>query len=146
MALPATVHIVDDEPDVRDALGMLVRSVGLGAVTYPSAPDFLERYRASGPGCLVLDVRMPGMSGLELQERMARDRIALPVIIMTGHGDIAMAVRAMKAGALDFIEKPFNDQLLLDRIQEAIDRSARAQDKEAERVRIARLYAELNPT
>lgn len=143
MAAPATVHIVDDEPDVRDALAMLMRSVGLAVTTYPSAQDFLQRYRASGPGCLVLDVRMPGMSGLELQEKLARERIALPIIIITGHGDIAMAVRAMKAGALDFIEKPFDDQALLDRIHEAIERAARTQDIEAERARIAARYAEL---
>lgn len=143
MAAPATVHIVDDEPDVRDALAMLMRSVGLAVTTYPSAQDFLQRYRASGPGCLILDVRMPGMSGLELQERLARERIALPIIIITGHGDIAMAVRAMKAGALDFIEKPFDDQALLDRIHEAIERAARTQDIEAERARIAARYAEL---
>jgi FixJ family two-component response regulator len=122
-----------------------MRSVGLNAVGYASALEFLQRYRAGGPGCLVLDVRMPGMSGLELQEKLARDRVALPVIIMTGHGDVPMAVRALKAGALDFIEKPFNDQTLLDRINEAIEQCERTLDVAAERAKVAARHAALTP-
>ena len=115
-----TVYIVDDEPAIRDSLAMLLRSVGLASRTFPSAPAFLEGFDAGAPGCLVADVRMPGMSGLELQEALRARQAALPVIIITGHGDIAMAVRAMKAGAADFIEKPFNEQVLLDAVHRAL--------------------------
>ena len=115
-----TVYIVDDEPAIRDSLAMLLRSVGLASRSFPSAPAFLDGFDARVPGCLVADVRMPGMSGLELQEALRARAAALPVIIITGHGDIAMAVRAMKAGATDFIEKPFNDQVLLDAVHRAL--------------------------
>jgi FixJ family two-component response regulator len=115
-----TVYIVDDEPAIRDSLAMLLRSVGLRAQTFPSATAFLEAYGPELSGCLVADVRMPGMSGLELQEALAARESALPVIIITGHGDVAMAVRAMKAGAADFIEKPFNEQVLLDAVHRAL--------------------------
>jgi len=141
----AIIHIIDDEPDIRDSLSMLVRSVGYAAQTYVSCADFLQRYRAGAPGCLLLDVRMPGMSGLELQERLATDGAALPTIIMTGHGDVPMAVRAMKAGAFDFLEKPFNDQLVLERIGQAIDGAQRQFDTAAERVRAAEKHALLTP-
>ncbi|MBL8482377.1 MAG: response regulator transcription factor [Rhodocyclaceae bacterium] len=140
-----TVHIVDDEADVREALALLVRSVGLVAASYASAYDFLQRYRPGGASCAVLDVRMPGMSGLDLQEKLKRDGIELPIIFMTGHGDVPMAVRAMRAGALDFIEKPFNDQEMLDRIQAAIARDARDRDEAAEMRRMAARQAELTP-
>jgi two-component system, LuxR family, response regulator FixJ len=116
----ATIYVVDDEPALRDSIAMLVASVGMQARTYPNAEAFLAGYSPGAAGCLVVDVRMPGMSGLELQETLAARRIALPVIIMTGHGDIAMAVRAMKAGAADFLEKPFNDQVFLDSVQRAL--------------------------
>ena len=115
-----TVFVVDDEPAIRDSLAMLLRSVGLASRTFPSAPAFLEALDASAPGCVVADVRMPGMSGLELQEALRARAARLPVIIITGHGDIAMAVRAMKAGAADFIEKPFNEQVLLDAVHRAL--------------------------
>ncbi len=144
-AIKPVIHIVDDEPDVRDALGMLMRSVGYQAQGYASGDDFLQRYRPGAPGCLLLDVRMPGISGLELQERLARDGVALPAIVMTGHGDVPMAVRAMKAGAFDFIEKPFNDQLLLDRVAEAIAHGRRSQDALAERKQALARYEELTP-
>jgi FixJ family two-component response regulator len=137
------VHVIDDEDDVRQAVALLLRSVGLKAATYASAHEFLAQYRGGNPGCLVVDVRLPGMSGLELQERLADSRITLPVIVMTGHGDIQMAVRAMRAGALDFIEKPFHDQALLDRIQEAIERSMHLQDAAGERAELERRYASL---
>jgi two-component system, LuxR family, response regulator FixJ len=120
MAEP-TVYVVDDEPAIRDSLAMLLRSVGLQARTFPSARDFLAGYvHTASPACLIADVRMPGMSGLELQETLRATDATLPVIIITGHGDIAMAVRAMKAGAADFIEKPFNEQVLLDAVHRAL--------------------------
>jgi FixJ family two-component response regulator len=143
MKVESIVHVIDDEDDVRQAVALLLRSVGLKAATYASAQEFLAQYRAGSPGCLVVDVRLPGMSGLELQERLAGAGITLPVIVMTGHGDIQMAVRAMRAGALDFIEKPFHDQALLDRIQEAIQRSMHLQDAAGERAELERRYASL---
>jgi two-component system, LuxR family, response regulator FixJ len=136
----AVVHVIDDEADVRDAVALLLKSVGLRSALYASAPEFLA-VPVRGPGCVVVDVRLPGMSGLELLERLAREGQALPVIVMTGHGDIPMAVRAMRAGALDFIEKPFHDQALLDRIHEAIERSSRLQDDVGERDRLLRRHA-----
>lgn len=137
------VHVVDDEAAVRDALAMLLRSVGLACALYPSAQQFLSDYRPGAPGCLLLDVRLPGLSGLELQERLGHSGFALPIIVMTGHGDVQMAVRAMRAGALDFIEKPFHDQTLLDRVHEAIERSAQLQDGASERAQLQRRHASL---
>ncbi|MEQ8232964.1 MAG: response regulator transcription factor [Gammaproteobacteria bacterium] len=127
-ALP-TVFIVDDDLAVRQSLSLLIRSMSLPVETFESAQDFLGRGDPARPGCLVLDIRMPGMSGLELQDELARRDFSLPVIFITGHGDIGMAVRAMKSGAVDFIEKPFNDQVLLERINQAIelDRVRRAE-------------------
>lgn len=120
----ATVHVIEDDPDVRNALTWLIESVQLAVRTYPAIADFLDaRHACAGPGCLVLDVRMPGMSGLEFLQRMERVGIDLPVIMLSGHGTIPMATRALRAGAVDFIQKPVNEQLLLDRIQEAIEKS-----------------------
>jgi two-component system response regulator FixJ len=119
------VHVVDDEPAIRESLAMLLRSVGLKSRAYAGAQEFLDAWRAQGTECLVCDVRMPGMSGLELQEALSARQARLPVVLITGHGDVAMAVRAMKAGASDFIEKPFNDQVLLDAVNRAL---ARARD------------------
>ena len=116
-----TVYIVDDDDGVRRALSLLMRSVGLNVAVFDSAASFLAAYDPAQTGCLLLDVRMPGMSGLELQDRLRRDGCHLPVIIMTGHGDVPMAVRAMKGGAVDFVEKSaFNDQSLLERVQAAL--------------------------
>jgi FixJ family two-component response regulator len=118
---PGTVYIVDDDEGVRRALSLLMRSVGLNVAVFDSAVSFLAAYDPAQAGCLLLDVRMPGMSGLELQERLRRDACHLPIIIMTGHGDVPMAVRAMKGGAVDFVEKSaFNDQSLLERVQAAL--------------------------
>jgi len=117
------VHVVDDEAAIRESLAMLLRSVGLKSRTYPGAQEFLDGWRQEGPECLVCDVRMPGMSGLELQEALKARNAQLPVVLITGHGDVAMAVRAMKAGASDFIEKPFNDQVLLDAVNRALARA-----------------------
>jgi FixJ family two-component response regulator len=119
------VHVVDDESAIRDSLGMLLRSVGLKSRAYAGAQEFLDAWRPQAAECLVCDVRMPGMSGLELQEALNARGAHLPVVLITGHGDVAMAVRAMKAGASDFIEKPFNDQVLLDAVNRAL---ARARD------------------
>ncbi len=122
VAVKPTVFIVDDDNAMCESLRWLIESVDLQVETFPSAQDFLAGYHRDKPGCLVLDVRMPGMSGLDLQDRLKSDGIGLPVLIVTGFGDVPMAVRAMKGGAVDFIEKPFSDQALLDRIQEAIER------------------------
>ena len=115
-----TIFIVDDEPDIRDALRLLLSSVGLEVETFGSAQAFLDTYDPARPGCLILDVRMPGMCGPELQEKLRANQISIPIIIITGHGDVPTAVRTMKAGAIDVIEKPFNDQALLDRVQQAL--------------------------
>lgn len=117
------VHIVDDDESVRESLSWLIESIGLEARCYSSAIEFQSAEVSDGPGCLILDVRMPGISGLDLQEKMNGSKLTLPIIIVTGHADVPMAIRAMKNGAFDFIEKPYNDQHLLDRVQEAIERS-----------------------
>ncbi len=124
-----TAFVVDDDAAVRDSLRLLLRSIGLRAETYSSAAEFLQAYDAERPGCLVLDVRMPGLSGLELQERLEALHSTLPIIFLTAHGDIPMAVKAVKAGAFDFIQKPFRDQDLIDKIQQAIREDARARQK-----------------
>ena len=126
MSSEPTVFIVDDDDAVRRFLTGLIRSIDLKVEDYASAQDFLDAYRPGRPGCLLLDVRMPGMSGLELQRELAERAIELPVVILTGHGNVPVAVQAMKAGAVDFIEKPFNNELLLDRIQRAVAQSLRA--------------------
>lgn len=121
----ATVFVVDDDEAVRDSLSLLVRSVGLAAESFASAREFLDRYDPERPGCLVLDVRMPGMGGMDLQERLAEMGSKLPIIFITGHGEIPLAVRAIQAGAVDFLQKPFSDQELLDRIQQALENDHR---------------------
>jgi two-component system, LuxR family, response regulator FixJ len=122
---PATVFVVDDDEGVRNSLRFLLKSVGLATRIQSSAGEFLESYKQSQPGCLVLDVRMPGMSGLELQQQLNLRGATIPVIFITGHGDIPMAVEAMQHGAFDFLQKPFRDQDLIDRIQRALERDAR---------------------
>ena len=121
MPAEPTVFVVDDDRAVRESLRWLVESVGLAVRTYGSAQDFLDAYDPRHPGCLVLDVRMPGASGIELQEQLRETGFDIPIIVITGHADVATAVRAMKAGAVDFIEKPFSDQLLLDHIHRSIE-------------------------
>lgn len=127
-----TVFVIDDDASVREALGSLVRSVGLTVELFASAQDFLDRPEPDVPSCLVLDVRLPGISGLELQRHLTEGGVRTPIIFMTGHGDVPMSVRAMKAGAVEFLPKPFRDQDLLDAIQIAIDqdRARRAHDRE----------------
>ena len=121
-----TVYVVDDDQEVRESLNLLIRSIGLHVESYSSAEDFLDKYDdcPGPPRCLVLDIRMPGLSGLGLQERLVADNIHIPIVVITGYGDVSMAVQAMDAGAVDFIEKPFSRQQLLTRVQEAIDRDA----------------------
>ena len=132
-----TVFIVDDDEAVRNSLRLLLKSVGLAAVALPTAQEFLSKYDPRQPGCLILDVRMPGMSGLELQEQLNVRGAMIPVIFITGHGDIPMAVEAMQQGAFDFLQKPFRDQDLIDRIQRALtkDQTNRAELNEKSRVR-----------
>jgi len=123
-----TVFIVDDDEAVRSSLRLLIRSVGLQAQAFASAPEFLDGYDPRHPGCLVLDVRMPGMSGLELQQQLNQRGATIPVVFISGHGDVPMAVEAMQHGAFDFLQKPFRDQDLLDRVQRAMafDANSRA--------------------
>lgn len=123
----ARIHIVDDDASVRSALCALLGTVGLETAAYASAEEFLAAIDGDARGCLLLDVRMPGMSGLDLQHVLHERGISLPVIVLTGHGDAAMAVRAMKAGAADFVEKPFNGQALIDRIRECLHADAASQ-------------------
>ena len=134
---PPTVYIVDDDDGVRSSLRILLKSVGLAATPLPSALEFLAQYNVSQPGCLLLDIRMPGMSGLELQTELNRRGAMIPVIFITGHGDVPMAVEAMQHGAFDFLQKPFRDQELLDRVQRALARDAenRAAVRQHERIR-----------
>ena len=115
------VFVVDDDPAMRDSLRWLIESTGLQVETFADAHTFLARIRPEVPGCLVLDIRMPGLSGLDLQTELARRGIRLPAIVVTGHAEVPMAVRAVKAGAIDFIEKPFSDQLLLDRVRQGLE-------------------------
>lgn len=116
-----TVFIVDDDFGIRDAMGELITSIGIQVKSYDNVRSFLDDYDPSIPGCLVLDVRLPGISGLELQEHFRRKNIHIPIIFVSGHSNVAIAVRSMKAGAIDFLEKPFDDQRLLDSIQKALE-------------------------
>lgn len=145
MSNETTVFVVDDDQEVRDALQLLMESVGLVVETYPSAADFLQHFDPARAGCIILDVRMPGISGLDLQERLAKRRLHPPIIIITGHGDVPMAVRAVQAGAVDFIEKPFNDQALLDAVHRAIERDAQQRGEASRLADIQERYAKLTP-
>lgn len=124
-----TVYIVDDDPEMRGSLYRLARSAGLKAETFASAIEFLAAYRTGDPGCLLLDVRMPCMSGLELQERLRQECNDLPIIFLTGYGNVSAAVGAMKLGALDFLEKPFDNAVLLERLNSALKMDAAARHK-----------------
>jgi FixJ family two-component response regulator len=139
------VFIVDDDEAVRNSLRLLVKSVGLTATALASAQEFLASYDPLQPGCLVLDVRMPGMSGLELQQRLNLRGAVIPVIFITGHGDVPMAVEAMQQGAFDFLQKPFRDQDLMDRIQRALERDRANRAELGERSRIREQHATLTP-
>jgi FixJ family two-component response regulator len=122
MADDPVVYVVDDDEGVRNSLESLIRSVGLSVQSFASAQEFLGTKRKNAPGCLVLDVRLPGLSGLDLQSELARAEIQTPIVFITGHGDIPMSVRAMKAGAVEFLTKPFREEDLLDAIRQAIKR------------------------
>jgi FixJ family two-component response regulator len=133
----ATVFVVDDDAVVREALGSLIRSVGLGVLLFGSAQEFLSAPMPATVACLVLDVRMPGLSGFDCQRKLADAGLPIPIIFMTGHGDIPMSVRAMKAGAVDFLTKPFRDQDLLDAVHQALerDRHRRAEEQDIRSLR-----------
>ncbi len=140
-----TVFLIDDDPAIRDAVGLLLRANGLAVETFASAVDFLESDAVQRPGCLLLDVRMPGMSGLDLQKRLQEMDCRMPIIFITGHGDVPMAIRAMKAGAFDFVEKPFQAQALLDRLHEALALDAQERRRQARRNDVAARLALLSP-
>jgi FixJ family two-component response regulator len=142
---PPVVFVVDDEPAVRISLERLLRSIGLEARTYASAQEFLHSERPDAPACLVLDIRLPGLSGLELQQELAAASVDLPIIFVTGHGDIPMSVRAMKAGAVEFLTKPFREQDLLEAIQRGIGRNRITRQQSAELQTLQRRYALLTP-
>lgn len=127
MDTQAIVHVVDDDAAMRKALCLLLESEGLRATTYASAEEFLEQVPETDGGCILLDVRMPGLSGLELQQYLNKKQISLPIIIMTGYADVSMAVQAMKGGAVDFIEKPFDNDHLLQQVRVCLQKSAQAQ-------------------
>jgi FixJ family two-component response regulator len=139
------VVIVDDEAAVRDALDSLFRSIGLRTLLFASPAELLQASVPDTLGCLILDVRLPGISGLDLQEQLARHGIALPIVFMTGHGDIPMSVRAMKAGAVDFLPKPFRDQDMLDAVAGAIERDAQRRTDAATLDDVRAHYATLTP-
>lgn len=125
------VFVIDDNSSIRQALERLIRSVSLKVKTFESAREFLSSGKYEGPSCIVLDVRMPGLSGFDLQEALISSKCDIPIIFLTGHGSIPQSVRAMKAGAVDFIEKPFDDSLLLDAIRKALDKASEARVNEA---------------
>ena len=139
------VHIVDDDSAIRDSLSLLMRSVGFESQTYSSAERFLDNADLESPGCLVVDVRMHGMSGLELQQVLNERGIKLPVIIITGHGDVPMAVQAMKAGAVDFLEKPYDNEVLINRIKQCLKEASKEQDKESKLAEAHSKLAQLTP-
>ena len=140
---PPTVFIVDDDISVRESLELLIRHAGWQPETFESAQEFLSRPRLLAPSCLVLDVRLPGLTGLDVQKRVSADRPDMPIIFITGHGDVPMTVQAMKGGAAEFLTKPFGDDVLLSAIRQAIERSRAALGREAEIGAIRDCYASL---
>jgi len=141
----AMVFVIDDDAAIREALQSLLRSVGLSVATFASAREFLTSQRPEVPACLVLDVRLPGLSGLDLQRELAAVEIDLPIIFITGHGDIPMTVQAMKAGAVEFLTKPFRDQDLLDAIAQALERDRGARARRAGLAELRERYEQLTP-
>jgi len=140
-----TVFVVDDDRAVRESLRRLLTSVGMTVEVFPTAQAFLAARRAEAPGCLVLDVRLPGLSGLDLQRELASTNATLPIIFLTGHGDIPMSVRAMKAGAIEFLTKPFREQDLLDTIRQAFERDRATRAERHELAELRRRYDSLTP-
>jgi FixJ family two-component response regulator len=139
------IHIVDDDESMREVLASLLRSVAFSARAYPSVDAFLQAQRVDAPGCLILDVRLPGMSGLDFQSRLTEVGIELPVILMTGYGDVPMSVRGMKAGAVDFLIKPFRDQDMLDAVSVAISRDRARRAAHTESISLKEKFASLSP-
>jgi FixJ family two-component response regulator len=140
-----TVFVVDDDEAIREALKSLISSVGLQVATFASAREFLQSRGSDAPGCMVLDVRLPGLSGLDLQRELSDANIHTPIIFITGHGDIPMTVQAMKAGAVEFLTKPFRDQDLLDAIEQALERDRTAREQRAEKAELRARYDSLTP-
>jgi RNA polymerase sigma factor (sigma-70 family) len=140
-----TVFIVDDDISVRESLELLIRHAGWRSETFESAEEFLARPRAPGPSCLVLDVSLPHLNGLDLQKRVASERRDMPIIFITGYGDVPMTVEAMKAGAVEFLTKPFGDDVLLSAIRDAIDRSDATLSQEEQLQELRNRFAELTP-
>jgi two-component system, LuxR family, response regulator FixJ len=142
MTADPDVHVIDDDEAVRESIDFLLRSAGLSVRTYDSATSFLDAAPKIGAGCIITDVRMPGLSGLDLLRRLQEMQVALPVIVITGHGDVPLAVEAMKCGAVDFLEKPFDDEVLLASVRSALNRSEQSAAVESERAEIrARIAA-----
>jgi FixJ family two-component response regulator len=141
----AIIAIVDDDAAIREGLSSLIRSVGLRVETFVSATEFLQNWNADVHGCIVLDVRLPGLSGLDLQRELADAHIHTPIIFITGHGDIPMTVRAMKAGAVEFLTKPFREQDLLDAIQQALERDQLERRQRSESAALHSRYTSLTP-
>jgi FixJ family two-component response regulator len=139
------VFVVDDDAPPRDSLADLLRSIGLRVETFASAQEFLQTKRSDMPSCLVLDVRLKGLSGLDLQKRLVQGDVDIPIIFITGHGDIPMAVQAMKAGAVEFLRKPFRDQDLLDAVQQALERDRKGREQRAEIAELRKRFDSLTP-
>jgi FixJ family two-component response regulator len=142
---PETVYVIDDEQDVRDALRMLLKSISLDVETFASALEFLDHYRVDWPGCVLADIRMPGMSGIELQEKLNTMGAPIPVIVISGHADVPTAVRVIQEGAIDLLEKPFSDQRLLDKVHQAINRDRKLREAFLDQQRIQSCYDTLTP-
>ena len=145
MGTDAVVYVVDDDAGVRRALSRLIRSAGLDVVAMPSAQEFLTARRPECPACLVLDVRLPGLGGLDLQSRLGQDQQTIPIVFITGHGNVPTSVRAMKGGAVDFLQKPFQDQDLLAAVQRALALSRRARAERAARAQVQQRLERLTP-
>ena len=141
----STVFVVDDDASIRQAIQALLKSVGLRSEAFSSAQEFLARKMAEGPSCLVLDVRLPGLSGLDFQRQLAEADVLIPIIFITGHGDIQMSVKAMKSGAVEFLTKPFHDQDLLDAVQQALERDRTRRRQESEVAELRKRYDDLTP-
>ena len=143
--IDSIVFVIDDDPSVRQAVESLIRSVGMHVQTFASAQEFMASNRPDAPSCLVLDVRMPGLSGLDLQRELSNSGFRIPIIFITGHGDIPMSVRAMKAGAVEFLTKPFRDQDLLDAISQALERDRALRSQQAEMAELRSRFEQLTP-
>jgi len=141
----AKVYLVDDDPDVREAIVFMLEAEDIAVVAFSDPARMLETVEADARGCLLLDVRMPGMDGLELHQALKKRGVAMPAVFISGHGDIPMAVRAVNAGALDFIEKPFDDEVLLDRIGQAFELDARRIQTESDKLEVRQRLAQLTP-